>query len=235
VDELKPVAGSRAEAVPVSRDYINATVEEVSKTKAATEARANGTIAVLSPRMTAAAIPTCEALKSFNADVAATEGTALAEYRKALESPGSPSKHRLNDLAEPAATNVLKRLGRLLGETNANHLFFGPRTLPASTARHPATCSPSDIATVATAVEMWKCLVMFHGTVPTRATLKIAISVGNSEVVIFVWDLLPQSDRERRADLIAAEFHQMESLLWLLRDATVYEREAAVTFMLERH
>jgi hypothetical protein len=92
-----------------------------------------------------------------------------------------------------------------------------------------------DVAVGSVSVEMTKYLFEFHGAKPTRETLKQAISTGNFSLIKLMRDRLPEGELLDRVDLleVAAEFHQPEVLGWLLRDATVFERELLGVFALE--
>jgi hypothetical protein len=83
---------------------------------------------------------------------------------------------------------------------------------------------------------MVKYLLEFHRARPTRETLKQSISSGNLELFKLVRERLPEAELRDRVDLleVAAEFHQPEVFVWLLRDATVCDRELSVVFTLER-
>jgi hypothetical protein len=92
-----------------------------------------------------------------------------------------------------------------------------------------------DVAVGSGAVEMTKYLLEFHGARPTRETLKQAISTGNLELIKLMRERLPEGELRYRVDLleVAAEFHQQEVVGWLLREATVLERELLEVFALE--
>jgi hypothetical protein len=64
--------------------------------------------------------------------------------------------------------------------------------------------------------------------------LKQSISTGNLELIKLMRERLPDGELRDRVELreVAAEFHQKEVLTWLLRDATIFERE--LLFALER-
>jgi hypothetical protein len=66
--------------------------------------------------------------------------------------------------------------------------------------------------------------------------LKQSISTGNLELIKLMRERLPKGELRGRVELmeVAAEFHQEEVLAWLLRDATVFERELLGVFTLER-
>jgi hypothetical protein len=83
---------------------------------------------------------------------------------------------------------------------------------------------------------MTKYLFEFHGAKATRETLKQSISTGSLGMFRMVRERLAEGDLGDRVDLmeVAAEFHQEEVLVWLHRDATVFERELLEVFALER-
>jgi hypothetical protein len=83
---------------------------------------------------------------------------------------------------------------------------------------------------------MTKYLFEFHRAKATRETLKQSISTGNLGMFRMVRERLPEGELRDRVDLmeVAAEFHQEEALIWLLREATVFERELLCVFALER-
>jgi hypothetical protein len=82
---------------------------------------------------------------------------------------------------------------------------------------------------------MTKYLLEFHRARPTRETLKQSISTGNLELIKLMRERLPEAELRDRVDLleVTAEFQQEEVLTWLLRDATVFERELLGVFALE--
>jgi hypothetical protein len=82
---------------------------------------------------------------------------------------------------------------------------------------------------------MTKYLFEFHGAKATRETLKQSISTGNLGVFRMVRERLPEGELGDRVALmeVGAEFHQREVLTWLLRDATIFERELLRVFALE--
>jgi hypothetical protein len=53
------------------------------------------------------------------------------------------------------------------------------------------------------------------------------MSSGNLELFKMMRERLPESEFRLRDDLmeVAAEFHQVEALVWFFRDATIFERE----------
>jgi hypothetical protein len=87
------------------------------------------------------------------------------------------------------------------------------------------------------AVDVAKCLLEFHEARPTRETLKMALSSGNFELVRICWERLPDEQEMVRLDLleVASDFHQLEVLSWLFRDADPFERELFVEFAIRRH
>jgi hypothetical protein len=113
---------------------------------------------------------------------------------------------------------------------------FNEKKLPDSLVRRPFECSLLDVAVGSGSVEMTKYLLEFHSARPTRETLKQSISTGNLGLIKLMRERLPEGELRDRVDLmeVAAEFHQEEVLVWLLRDATVFQRELLGVFALER-
>jgi hypothetical protein len=109
--------------------------------------------------------------------------------------------------------------------------------MPESVLRKPERCSLVDLAVGAASVQVTKYLLEFHELKPSFETLKMAISGGNVELIRVVLGRLPEAALETRAELleVAADFHQVETLAWLFRDATMLEREVLFAFALEHH
>jgi hypothetical protein len=149
---------------------------------------------------------------------------------------GLPVDEALNDLAASAASNDIAAVGRLLGPRDVNTVNFDEGNLPESLVRRPLKCSLLDVAAGSGSVEMTKYLLEFHGAKPTRETLKMAMSTGSLEMIKLLRERLPEPEREARGELleVAAEFHQWEVLLWVLRDSTVFDSELLAVFALER-
>jgi hypothetical protein len=84
-------------------------------------------------------------------------------------------------------------------------------------------------------MDVTKFLLEFHGAEATRETLKESLSTGSFELVKMMRERLRDADLRERVDVleVAAEFHQLDMLTWLLRDATIFERELLVAFALE--
>jgi hypothetical protein len=139
-------------------------------------------------------------------------------------------------LATAAASNDVATVGLLLGPRDVNTVCFNERELPESLVRHTFNCSLLDVAVGSGSVEMTKYLLEFHRATPTRETLKQSLSTGNLELIKLMRERLPEGELRYRVDLLeaAAEFHQEEVLAWLLRDATVFDRELLGVFALER-
>jgi hypothetical protein len=139
-------------------------------------------------------------------------------------------------LAVAVGSNEIATVGRLLGPRRVSKFSFEEKKLPESLIRRPLKCSLLGVAVGSEAVEMTKYLLEFHNARPTRDTLKQAISTGNLELIKLVRERLPEEERRVRMDLmeVAAEFHHPEVLVWLLRDAAVFERELLGVFALER-
>jgi hypothetical protein len=161
---------------------------------------------------------------------------ALASFRRAWQrGRGLPvAEADRDELAEAAASNNVVAVGRLLGPRKVNMVSIA--SLPEAVVRRPMPCMMLDVAVGAGAVEVSKCLLEFHGAKPTRETLKMAISIGNNELVRMIWARLP-SEQHSRGDLleVAADFHHGDPLRWLFRDSTVFEQELFFTFALEGH
>jgi hypothetical protein len=123
----------------------------------------------------------------------------------------------------------------LLGPRDVNTVCFRDGELPESLVRRPLKCSLLDVAVGSGSVEMTKYLFEFHRARATRETLKQSISGGNLGMFRMVRERLPEGELGDRVDLmgVAAEFYQEEMLTWLLRDATVFERELLGVFALE--
>jgi hypothetical protein len=165
----------------------------------------------------------------------ATFASALSGFRFAWGTSGEVLVHdRVNDFAAAAASSDLATVGRLLGPRDVNTVCFSEEELPESLVRRPLECSLLDVAVGSGSVEMTKYLFEFHGARATRETLKQSISTGNLGMFRMVRERLPEGELRDRVDLmeVAAEFHQDEVLAWLLRDATVFERELLQTLAL---
>jgi hypothetical protein len=140
-----------------------------------------------------------------------------------------------SDLAVTAASNDISGVGRLLGPRDVNTVYFNLTTLPESLVRRQSESSLLDVAVGSGSIEMTKCLLEFHGGKVRRETLKMAISTGNLQLIKMAHERLPALELRDRLDLleVAAELHRDEVLAWLLRDATVFERELLGVFALE--
>jgi hypothetical protein len=158
-------------------------------------------------------------------------GVALRKAR------GLPIDEIPDDLAMAAASNDLAAVGRLLGPQDVNAVCLNEKELPPeSLVRRPFECSLLDVAVGSGSVELTKYLLEFHRARPTRETLKQSISTGNLELIKLMRERLPEDELRDRMDLmeVAAEFHQEEVSLWLLRDATLFDSELLAVFALER-
>jgi hypothetical protein len=82
-----------------------------------------------------------------------------------------------------------------------------------------------DVAVDSGSVEITKYLLEFHGARPTGETLKQSISNGDLELLKMMRERLPEAESRVRDDVmeVAAEFHQEEVLVWLVRHATVFD------------
>jgi hypothetical protein len=141
----------------------------------------------------------------------------------------------LEELAVAAASNDIARVGCLLGPRDVNAISFNEKSLPESLVGRPLKCSLLEIAVGSGSVEMTKYLLEFHNARPTRGTLKMAISTGSAELIKLMRERLAETELGARLELleVAASFHQVEVVAWLLRDATFLERELLVLFGLE--
>jgi hypothetical protein len=83
---------------------------------------------------------------------------------------------------------------------------------------------------------MTEYMLEFHGARPTRDTLKQSISIGNLELFKLMRERLPEAEFRLRDDLmeVAAEFHQVDVLVRLFRDASIFGRELLGVLALER-
>jgi hypothetical protein len=167
----------------------------------------------------------------------ASVASALSRFRFASGTSGELLvRDGLNDLAAAAASSDLAAVGRLLGPQDVSTVCFNEGELPASLVRRPLKCSLLDVAVGSGSVEMTKYLFEFHGAKATWETLKQSISTGDLELIKLMRERLPKGEVRDRVELmeVAVEFHQEEVLAWLLRDATVFERELLGVFALER-
>jgi hypothetical protein len=162
--------------------------------------------------------------------------SALATFLFGLgRARGLPEEGAPSELAVAAASNDIGAVGRLLGERNANTVTFDAKELPESVVRHPRECSLLDVAVGSGSVEMTKYLLEFHRANPTRETLKMALSTGNLELIKRVRERLPEGELRGGLELleVAADFHQLDVVAWLHREASVFERELLAVFALE--
>jgi hypothetical protein len=141
-------------------------------------------------------------------------------------------------LSGAIASNDVGETGRLLMSKDVNTTWIKARHLPAKLLRKPRfRCPVLEIAVGSGAVDVAKSLLEFHGARPTRETLKMALSSGNFELVRICWERLPDEQQQRnRRDLleVASDFHQLEILAWLFRDADGFERELFIDFAIRR-
>jgi hypothetical protein len=149
---------------------------------------------------------------------------------------GVPSDEAPDELARAAASNDVAALGGLLGARDVSAPRFDEEGLPQSLVRGPLECSLLDVAVGAGSVETTKYLLEFHSAIPTRETLKQALSTGNFELIKLVRERLSEAELRDQVYLmdIAAEFHQLEVLGWLLRTVAIFESELLVVFALEQ-
>jgi hypothetical protein len=141
-----------------------------------------------------------------------------------------------DDLAEAAAVNDIATVGRLLGMRDVNATYFNDGELQQSLVRRPFECSLLDVSVGSGSVELTKCLFEFHGAKSTREILRQSIATGSLELIKLMRERLPEEELRGRVDLmeVAAEFHQLEVLAWLFRDAGGFAREPMGVFALER-
>jgi hypothetical protein len=111
--------------------------------------------------------------------------------------------------------------------------WIGAGNIPARLLRKPAFgCSALDVAVGSGAVAVAKFLLEFLRAKPTRETLKMGLSCGSFELVRICWERPPEQQGKERLDLleVACEFHQLELVPWLFRDAGEFEKELFVDF-----
>jgi hypothetical protein len=141
-------------------------------------------------------------------------------------------------LSGAIASNDVAETGRLLMTKDVNKTRIKARNLPARILRQPALgCPVLDVAVGSGAVDVAKSLLEFHEAKPTRETLKMAVSSGSFELVRICWERLPDEREKDRLDLleVAADFHQLEVLSWLFRDADPFVRELFIDFAIRHH
>jgi hypothetical protein len=169
---------------------------------------------------------------------AAWAASAVAGFRAAWQRTGGlPANDADPDvLAVAAAWNDVATVGRLLGARDVNAVVFEREDVPGSLLRRPLKHSLLDVAVGSASVDLTKCLLEFHAAKPTRETLKMALAAGNLELIRLVRRQLREAELEHRVDLleVAAEFHQLEALVWLVRDASIVELELLAVFALEQ-
>jgi hypothetical protein len=135
-----------------------------------------------------------------------------------------------------AAADNVAELGPLLRDEDVNAEFW-LEAEPKAMHRRPGKVTFLDVAMSSGAVRSAKLLMVFHQARVTEETFAMALSSGNLELIRLAWDRLPDPVRMRRADhaMTAAEWHQLEPLMWLLREASPVELELFSCFALERH
>jgi hypothetical protein len=139
-------------------------------------------------------------------------------------------------LSRAIASNDVAETGRLLVSKDVNETRIKARSLPARLLRQPAFgCPALDVAMGSGAVDVAKVLLEFLRARPARETLRRALSSGNFELVRICWERLPDEREKGRLDLleVASDFHQLEVLAWLFRDAGKFEREVLVDFAIK--
>jgi hypothetical protein len=137
-----------------------------------------------------------------------------------------------DERAEAAASNDVVLVGRLLGPRDVNQVMC--TKLPEGVVRWRTPCVLLNVAAGAGAVDVSTFLLEVHKAKPTREALKMAVSIGNLELIRLLWTRLPH-EQGSRGDLleVTADFHREESLRRLFRDATVFEQELFLVFALE--
>jgi hypothetical protein len=167
---------------------------------------------------------------------AASPASALASFRSMwMMGRGVPvDEAERDELAEAAASNDVIVVGQLVGPRDVNEVVC--TNLPDAIVRRPKSCVLLEVSVGAGACEVSRSLLEFHGARPTRHTLKMAISIGNVELIRLLWARLP-GEQHSRCDLleVAAHFHRDEPLRWLFRDSTVFDQELFLAFALEEH
>jgi hypothetical protein len=141
-------------------------------------------------------------------------------------------------LSGAIASNDEAEAGRLLMSKDVNETRTRTRNLPSKLLRKPEFgCSVLDVAVGSGAVDVAKYLLEFLQGKPTRETLKMALSSGDFELVRICWGRLTEERQRRRLDLleVAADFHQLEILAWLFRDADGFEKELFIGFCAKMH
>jgi hypothetical protein len=194
---------------------------------------------------TIASVANSAMMAQISAGVEAAEpGSALwgfaAEWRSATSDRHESAAVDASEaaLANAIASNDLAETGRLLMGIAADKKRIKARNLPAKLLRKPAAgCPVLDVAVGCAALDVAKCLLEFHETKPTRETLKMALSLGNIELVRICWGRLPDLEQRKRLDLleVASDFHQLELVAWLFRDADTFDRELFFDFAIRRH
>jgi hypothetical protein len=141
-------------------------------------------------------------------------------------------------LAKSIVSDDVAETGRLLIAMDVNKTRISARNLPAKLLRKPEFgCPVLDVAVGSGAVEVTKFLLEFLRAKPTRETLKMALSSGNLELIRICWEVLPDEHEKERLDLldVASDFHQLEVLSWLFRDADPFAKERFAECAILRH
>jgi hypothetical protein len=165
-------------------------------------------------------------------------GVAWRSATQARHDQSRPADVFETVLSGAIASNDVAETGRLLLSKDVNKTRIKSRNLPSKLLRQPAFgCPVLDVAVGPGAVEVVKSLLEFHEAKPTRETLKMALSSGNFELTRICWERLPDEQEKERLDLleVAADFHQLEVLSWLFRDADKFAKELFVGFAIRRH
>jgi hypothetical protein len=120
----------------------------------------------------------------------------------------------------------------LLDETPEKEFWIDEDELPACIALRQDGCSLLSVAVGAGALETSKVVLEFCRAEPGMETLMMAIAGGNRELIRIVWNRLSAEERGSHwcAISVAANFHRLEPLAWLLRAATDLVRESFFEF-----
>jgi hypothetical protein len=236
IEAILTVAGSRAGA---SEILVKCIFESVAQVKTEESSDLPEDSSTLNKTCDSSKLPEASArlIEAIDVGVAAAlPGTALAGFGEVwLKARGlKANASRRDELAEACASNDVAAVGRLVGARDVNAIEVEFESLPSAVIRRPFECALLDVAVGWGAVEVTKCLLEFHRATPTRETLKMAISSGNLELIRIVVARVPQL--RERVDLleVAADFHRVDVLAWLLRDASVFERELFMCLAIER-
>jgi hypothetical protein len=136
----------------------------------------------------------------------------------------------VRDLAAAVASE--SELDEVLASCDPSQVVVGLEDLPERLDRRPRQCSLLDVAFATRAEASIGCLLPFCAC--TRETLRMAVSAGVVDHIRFVMDQLDGVRPLLELLEIAAEFHRLEALDYLLHGATNLEREMFVEFVILR-